>query len=56
MKKLSLELFKEKFASDSKTQVIEELTGGILGHCHCGHGFINYYHKTTGGHAGHYHG
>lgn len=36
MKKLSLEAFKEKFESESKQEVIEELTGGILGHCHCG--------------------
>lgn len=35
MKKLSLESFKQKFNEESKAELLNELTGGILGQCHC---------------------
>lgn len=35
MKKLSLDAFKEKFNEESKEDLLNELTGGILGQCHC---------------------
>lgn len=34
--KLSLESFKQKFNEESKEELLNELTGGVLGHCHCG--------------------
>jgi len=33
--KLSLESFKEKFNEESKEELLNELTGGVLGSCHC---------------------
>ncbi|WP_291960125.1 hypothetical protein [Maribacter sp.] len=35
MKKISLDAFKSKFMDESKDQLLEELTGGVLGACHC---------------------
>lgn len=35
MKTVSLESFKSKFNDDTKTELIDELLGGVLGSCHC---------------------
>lgn len=49
--KLSLESFKQKFNEESKEELLNELTGGVLANCHCGTEHIE---QNEG--AGHHHG